>query len=76
MRFGMTASLIANVILLVAKIYAYIWSHSKAVLASAGKPLVDLAPCSGGGLIQEFSTCNVSLISVLGRRSGLFCGHS
>jgi hypothetical protein len=41
--FAMNASLVANVLLLVAKIVAFILSSSKAVLASAADSFVDIA---------------------------------
>lgn len=42
-RFAMISSLIANVLLLVAKIVAFILSQSKSVLASAADSFVDIA---------------------------------
>ncbi len=42
-RFAMHASLVANVALLLAKIAAYVLSHSKAVLASTADSFVDIA---------------------------------
>ena len=42
-RFAMIASLIANVLLLAAKIVAFVLSQSKSVLASAADSFVDIA---------------------------------
>ena len=42
-QFAMNASLVANVLLLLAKAYAFYWSKSKAVLASAADSFVDIA---------------------------------
>ena len=42
-RLAMHASLVANVALLLAKIAAYVLSHSKAVLASTADSFVDIA---------------------------------
>ena len=43
LQFAMNASLVANVLLLLAKAYAFYWSGSKAVLASAADSFVDIA---------------------------------
>jgi hypothetical protein len=43
MRFAMVSSLVANIVLLVAKVVAYGLSSSKAVLASATDSFVDIA---------------------------------
>ena len=42
-RFAMVSSLIANVLLLAAKIVAFVLSQSKSVLASAADSFVDIA---------------------------------
>ena len=43
LQFAMNASLVANVVLLIAKAYAFYWSRSKAVLASTADSFVDIA---------------------------------
>ena len=43
MNLAMWSSLVANVLLLVAKIVAYVLSHSSSILASAADSFVDIA---------------------------------
>ena len=53
MSLAMWTSLVANVLLLAAKIVAYVLSHSSAILASAADSFVDIASqvCNDAPLI-------------------------
>ena len=63
MSLAMWSSLVANVLLLAAKIVAYVLSHSSAILASAADSFVDIASqashCSGALPAQRLSAAAI-----------------
>jgi hypothetical protein len=59
LAFASGLSWVVNILLLVAKLYAYWLSHSKAVLASAADSAVDLVSAAGHTVAYD---CNLGML--------------